>query len=75
MEVADPLRAERKLAQVGYYRLSGFWFPAREFERDQQGQVTLCNATLKPRRKEAFTAGASFDSVVNLYLFDKIFAS
>jgi abortive infection bacteriophage resistance protein len=71
MEVADPLRAERKLAQVGYYRLSGFWFPAREFERDQQGQVTLCNATLKPRRKEAFTAGASFDSVVNLYLFDK----
>lgn len=71
MEIGDPLRAERKLAQVGYYRLSGFWFPAREFVRDQHGQVTVCNATLKPLRQEAFTAGASFDSVVDLYLFDK----
>lgn len=71
LEVADPLRAERKLAQVGYYRLSGFWFPAREFVRDQNGQVALCNATLKPLREDAFRAGSSFDSVVSLYLFDK----
>lgn len=71
MEVADPLRAERKLAQVGYYRLSGFWFPAREFVRDQHGQVTLCNVTQKPLRQDAFMAGASFDSAFSLYLFDK----
>ena len=25
MEFDDAARAERKLAQVGYYRLSGFW--------------------------------------------------
>lgn len=71
MEVAAPQRAERKLAQVGYYRLSGFWFPAREFVRDQHGQVTLCSVTQKPLRQDAFMAGASFDSAFNLYLFDK----
>ncbi|WP_257217127.1 Abi family protein [Pseudomonas syringae] len=71
MEVADPLRAERKLSQVGYYRLSGFWFPAREFVRDQHGQVTISNVTQKPVRQDAFAAGTSFDSVVDLYLFDK----
>lgn len=45
MGIADPLRAERKLAQVGYYRLSGYWFPAREFVRDQNQNVVLCRAT------------------------------
>lgn len=47
MGIADPLRAERKLAQVGYYRLSGYWFPAREFVRDQNQNVVLCRATKK----------------------------
>lgn len=71
MEIADPLRAERKLAQVGYYRLSGFWFPAREFVWDERGHVTLCNITQKPLRLNTFITGTSFDSVFSLYLFDK----
>ncbi len=32
MEIADRDRAERKLSQVGYYRLSGIWYPFREIE-------------------------------------------
>lgn len=71
MEVADLCRAERKLAQVGYYRLSGFWFSAREFARDQRGEVSLCHVTHKPLRQDTFMAGASFDSAFKLYIFDK----
>lgn len=65
------LRAERKLAQIGYYRLSGFWFPTREFVRDHRGQVARCKATHKPLRQDSFTTGTTFDSVVDLYIFDK----
>ncbi|VVP21175.1 hypothetical protein PS862_03865 [Pseudomonas fluorescens] len=32
MQIHDPSGSERKLAQLGYYRLSGFWYPAREFK-------------------------------------------
>lgn len=71
MEVPDPQRAERKLAQIGYYRLSGYWFPARDFVRDNQQQVVLCNVTNKPLRQSQFQAGTSFDDAVALYLFDK----
>lgn len=48
MELNDPSRAERKLAQVGYYRLSGFWFPCREFLRDSQGNVSTSATSKKP---------------------------
>ena len=34
MQVNDPSRAERKLAQLGYYRLSGYWYPARLWPDD-----------------------------------------
>ncbi|UFH49519.1 Abi family protein [Pseudomonas sp. KNUC1026] len=71
MEVADFQRAERKLAQVGCYRLSGFWFPARQFLRSQRGDISLCSITKKPLRQDAFIAGASSDSAFALYLFDK----
>ncbi|CAM2949745.1 Abi family protein [Pseudomonas fluorescens] len=71
MGIADPLRAERKLAQVGYYRLSGYWFPAREFVRDQNQNVVLCRATKKPLRQDTFLPNSSFDDAFSLYLFDK----
>lgn len=29
MQLPDKKRAERKLSQVGYYRLSGFWYSCR----------------------------------------------
>ena len=30
MIIPDKQRAERKLSQIGYYRLSGFWYPCRQ---------------------------------------------
>jgi abortive infection bacteriophage resistance protein len=71
MHLQDKARTERKLIQVGYYRLSGFWFPCREFIRDKQNNVVTCPVTNKPRRQEIFTAGTQFDAVFELYLFDK----
>jgi len=42
MGIANPARSERKIAQGGYYRLSGYWFPARDFVRDHLQNVVLC---------------------------------
>lgn len=71
MQIKDVPRAERKLSQVGYYRLSGFWYPCREFLRDANNNVVLCTASKKPLRQNVFTQGTQFDSVFDIYLFDK----
>ena len=71
MTLSDKVRAERKLAQVGYYRLSGYWFPARKFVRDNQQNVLLCRVTNKPLRQDNFLANTTFDDAFSLYLFDK----
>src|SRR5690606_22446897 len=65
------------LQRIGYYRLSGYWYPFRErsgpfIYLDQQG--------LKPARKQRktvrvalddFRPGARFQDAVRLYVFDK----
>lgn len=61
MTIEDFDRAERKLAQVGYYRLSGFWYPCRE-------KIPVSN---KHERLDRFSQGTSFNKVFELYLFDK----
>lgn len=71
MKTANPVRMERKLAQVGYYRLSGFWYPCRKFRLDNQGQAIICNVTNAPLREDVFTDGTTFEQVFELYLFDK----
>jgi len=71
MQITDVPRAERKLSQVGYYRLSGFWYPCREFLRDANNNVVLCTVSKKPLRQNVFTPGTQFDSVFEIYLFDK----
>ncbi|CAI09476.1 conserved hypothetical protein [Aromatoleum aromaticum EbN1] len=71
MAVTDAGRAERKLGQVGYYRLSGYWYVCRALCRDEQGRAVLCSTTRRPRREDRFLAGTSFDKVFELYLFDK----
>lgn len=69
MQVDDPERAQRKLAQVGYYRLSGFWYVCRSLSRNGQGQVSPVNG--QPVRAEQFLPGTTFEAVLDLYLFDK----
>lgn len=59
MYVSDRERAERKLAQIGYYRLSGFWYPCRIQSPDSG--IRLDN----------FQPSTDFDRVIDLYLFDK----
>ncbi|PVZ70314.1 Abi family protein [Pelagibaculum spongiae] len=69
MFIIDHERASRKLSQVGYYRLSGFWYSCREIERDQNGDVVIFHR--KPKRLEKFLPQTDFDEVFKLYLFDK----
>lgn len=64
MAVKDRSRAERKLAQIGYYRLSGFWYPCRSF-----GAFDI--STRKERRGDLFQPNIDFDLITELYLFDK----
>lgn len=71
MEISDPERAQRKLSQIGYYRLSGFWYSCREIDIDPLGKPVLDQARGKPIRLDSFMPGTSLEGVLELYLFDK----
>lgn len=70
MHVGDAERAQRKLSQVGYYRLSGYWYPCRTPRLNELG-AQMYGATGKPLRADHFAPGTAFCDVFNLYLFDK----
>ncbi|MCP5345017.1 MAG: Abi family protein [Pseudomonadales bacterium] len=53
------------LARIGYYRLSGYWYPLREIDRAASVQQQ------RPIRSDQFAAGSHFEDVVKLYVFDK----
>ncbi|MBK1720309.1 Abi family protein [Thiocystis violacea] len=74
--VTDRPKALECLQRIGYYRLSGYWFPFRE----RSGPLTLLGEhggkPARPNKVEtialdAFRAGATFESAVKLYVFDK----
>jgi abortive infection bacteriophage resistance protein len=71
MHVADTQIAKAQLVQFGYYRLSGFWYPARTFSQDSAGLGVLCHISGKPKRSEIFQPGTTLDDAVALYNFDK----
>ncbi len=56
----DRTVAEQWLRSVGYYRLSGYWYPYREIGDPSQ-----------QARRDHFVPGAGFDDVVRLYEFDR----
>lgn len=62
MIIKDVERARRKLAQVGYYRLSGFWYTSRVLRTNDEGMSS---------RTDEFLEGTSFEQAYELYLFDK----
>ncbi len=69
MIVPDKNRAERKLSQIGYYRLSGFWYPCREFRTiSRQADSGIKK---KPQREDFFQPNINFNDIIDLYLFDK----
>ena len=53
------------LERIGYYRLSGYWYPMREMDK------VASIAAGKPVRADTFVAGSRFEDVVKLYVFDK----
>jgi abortive infection bacteriophage resistance protein len=69
MTVADSVRAARKISQVGYYRLSGFWYPCREIEFDENGDAVKQYG--KPKRLNKFLPATDFDEIFKLYTLDK----
>lgn len=71
MIIPDKDRAERKLSQIGYYRLSGFWYPCRQVKMNETGVGILHPKTKKPIREEVFQKDTNFNEIISLYLFDK----
>ncbi|MFP5391400.1 MAG: Abi family protein [Gammaproteobacteria bacterium] len=75
LAVTDRPRALEHLRRIGYYRLSGYWYPFRE----RSGAVVLLDANgRKPAKMrvetlalDQFKPGATFQNAVDLYVFDK----
>ncbi|KTS70341.1 CAAX protease [Microbacterium testaceum] len=56
----DRAVADQWLRSIGYYRLSGYWYPYREIGNPRRAD-----------RLDRFVPGASFNDVVQLYEFDR----
>ncbi|WP_043539033.1 Abi family protein [Salinarimonas rosea] len=65
LAVSDDGRATAYLQRIGYYRLSGYWYPLRTSRRagEEGAQGSAVGDDFKP--------GAEFGQVVDLYVFDK----
>jgi abortive infection bacteriophage resistance protein len=57
LRIGDSAQAEQLLSQIGYYRLSGYWYPFR--------------LPATPVRRDTFQPGTTLDQVVALYDFDR----
>lgn len=63
--VEDRAAALDYLERLGYYRLSGYWYPLRAIDTEasqRQGRAV---------RLDNFVPGSRFEDVVRLYVFDK----
>jgi len=77
LAVTDRPKALAYLQRIGYYRLSGYWFPFRA----RSGLFMLldensCQPVKKKRKAttialDDFRSGATFENAVKLYVFDK----
>ena len=71
MIIPDEARAIRKLSQIGYYRLSGFWYPCRRPKFVENGKFLKDPQTGLPVRDDRFQDSINFNDIIDLYLFDK----
>jgi abortive infection bacteriophage resistance protein len=65
LHVDDESAALDYLARIGYYRLSGYWYPLRVID------PVASKAEGKAVRLDDFVPGSRFEDVVRLYVFDK----
>lgn len=64
LQVEDDEAALRYLARIGYYRLSGYWYPMRTVDNVASAREK------RPVRLDRFVEGSRFEDVVRLYIFD-----
>lgn len=69
LDIPDKDEAEKILREIGYYRLSGYWFIFRE--EDDPSQVTTRSGKRLEKRKSSFKEGTNFSTVRALYEFDE----
>ena len=65
LSVSDDATALSYLRRLGYYRLSAYWFPLRA------KTLTTVGGKLVRQVSNNFVPGATFQSAVDLYVFDK----
>src|SRR5690348_3838451 len=59
--VSDVPKATEMLHRIGYYRLSGYWYPFRG----------IVNLSIGPIVGDNFRPGTQLATVLDLYVFDK----
>ena len=64
LNVTDEPRATAYLERIGYYRLSGYWYPFREV-------ITPASPSGPAVVGDKFKPGVEFRHIVDLYVFDK----
>jgi abortive infection bacteriophage resistance protein len=67
LEVTNDSVALEYLRRLGYYRLSGYWYPCRQLIPLPAHQ----SRPIRPQRKDDFMHGSRFQDAVELYVFDK----
>ncbi len=65
LQVGNPAAAIDYLERLGYYRLSGYWYPLRVID------PAASMAQRRAVRLDGFAPGSRFEDVVRLYVFDK----
>ncbi|MCU7936882.1 MAG: Abi family protein [Candidatus Thiodiazotropha sp. (ex Dulcina madagascariensis)] len=76
LAVTDRSKALEYLERIGYYRLSGYWFPFRERSGplvllDDRGRKPARPKKVETVALDGFRPGATFENAVKLYVFDK----
>jgi abortive infection bacteriophage resistance protein len=66
MIITEPAKAASCLERIGYYRLSGYWYPMRK-----SAKVLNPNGNTTITVFDNFRDGVEFLNVMNLYVFDK----
>lgn len=64
LQVEHDEAALRYLARIGYYRLSGYWYPMRLINQSASARQK------RPIRLDQFVDGSRFEDAVRLYIFD-----
>ena len=73
MNIDDDSKAISYLDKIGYYRLSGYWYPFRKINSKDNVVKTgkKKGAYLKDIRSDNFIENVHFKHIVDLYIFDK----